>query len=265
MHHPRLIAALVTAVFAFLCLEVALQLVDPFQVKPYFADLALLFSETIADDARGYVLPEGVYQFSNWTATINADHSRLIPDNHASDCAIALVGDSVTFGYGVSDGDTWANVVAQRFPNVEFINTGLVGYNAAQAYATIQQTPARGFLFTLIWNDADAVVDWHRSPVPVYLPLLYAYGWVMSSQYRNVAHDYALFDSAIAGMQQMPNVAIVGFEGDELAERAGVDVVAMYTHTNSPMDGHPNAEGSVQVADAMQPTIQALIEDTCPI
>lgn len=260
----RLPALLIGIVLSLAIPELILQITDPFKIKPYFSDLALLFAAAESDSTRGYVLPAGEYHFSNWIATILDDHSRFVPDTHESDCTIALVGDSVTFGYGVNDGETWANVVAQRFPDVEFVNASLTGYNAAQAYSVIQTTRASGFLFTLVWNDADALVDWRRSPVPVYMPLLYAYWWTLNSQYRAVERDFAAFDRAMAGVQSMSNVQIVGFEDDPLAQRAGVPILPMWTHSLSPVDGHADAAGSIQIAAVMTPYIAQLIEATCP-
>lgn len=271
MKHPRLIAFLIVVILSLVIPECTLQAVDPWQVKPYFADLTLLFDSAVSDDARGYVLPAGVYRFSNWSATILDDHSRLVPDTSLSDCLIAFVGDSVTFGHGVNDADTWVNVLAQRFRQAQMVNAALNGYNASQVLATIREGRASGFFYTLVNNDADPIFDWQRKPPPMlYEPILPVYLYVLGNQQTpDFMRDYEAFDAALESMKQMPDqyatghVTIVGFEGDPLATRAGVPTVPSWTHDNSPTDRHANAEGNVQIADAMQPFVHALIERAC--
>jgi len=263
MRHPRLIAVLIGIILSPITLEIALQLIDPLRAKPYFADLALLFGEATSDDTRGYVLPAGAYRLSNWTATILDDHTRLVPDTHDADCSIAFVGDSVTFAYGVDDTETWVNVLAQHFPRAQLINAGVPAYNASQVEATIKETRASGFFYTLVSNDAGALFDW-RHPIISTQPILPVYLYILSSSYNDFEPDYTAFDAALGRMKAMPNVMIVGFEGDALAQRAGVPTVPMWTQSNSRVDSHANAEGNQVISAAMQPYVEQVIEETCP-
>ena len=266
MRHPQLIAFLISIILSLIIPEIALQIIDPLQAKPYFADIWALFSAAVADDTRGYVLPAGEYRFSDWTATILEDHSRYVPDTHESDCTITFVGDSVTFGHGVNDSETWVNLLAQRLPDANLINAGLNGYNGTQALATIREGRASGFFYTLISNDADRIKDWQRRPPPAfYEPILPVYLYVLAGmQEPAFLRDYEAFDTALSSIKEMSTVAITGFEGDPLATRAGIDTVPYWTHYNSPTDTHANAAGNSEIADAMMPYVASLIENTCP-
>ncbi len=52
---------------------------------------------------------------------------------------VVILGDSLVFGYGVSDGSAWPAIVDRSFPNVKVINLGLVGAGAEQ-YLRVYQT-----------------------------------------------------------------------------------------------------------------------------
>ena len=52
---------------------------------------------------------------------------------------VVILGDSLVFGYGVSDGSAWPAIVDRSFPNMKVINLGLVGAGAEQ-YLRVYQT-----------------------------------------------------------------------------------------------------------------------------
>src|SRR5688572_13884306 len=106
------IAVLLTFLATLAFIEGGLRLFDPLGARRYLDDAALY---VYVHRARGYVMLPGVYQFSNWQVTILSDTSRAVPaTNTSAPCTLALIGDSVTFGQGVSDGDTWANLMAKE-------------------------------------------------------------------------------------------------------------------------------------------------------
>lgn len=245
--------------------ELALQALDPLQVKPYFADLDALFATMHADPTRGYVHTPGVYTFSNWSATINRDTTRLIPETTPQDCVIALVGDSVAFGHGVKDSETWANQLTKRYPAVQILNAGVNGYNIQQVQATIAAVSADGYLYTMISNDADTALAFPRKPTPV-KPMIEVYAYVFRTRFGGQAPatpDWRDFDVTLAELRALDNLAIVGFEGDPLAIHADVPLLPIWSHVNSPTDTHANAQGNVEIADAVESEFAALVERVC--
>jgi lysophospholipase L1-like esterase len=52
---------------------------------------------------------------------------------------IVTLGDSVTFGYGVEDGEAWPALLAQAFPQLHVINLGLIGASPEQ-YVRVYET-----------------------------------------------------------------------------------------------------------------------------
>lgn len=245
--------------------ELALQALDPLRVKPYFADLDALFATMQADATRVYVHTPGVYTFSNWRATINADSTRLVPDTTPQDCTIALVGDSATFGHGVNDAETWANQLARRYPAVEILNTGVNGYNIQQVQATIAAVSADGYLYAMISNDADAVLEYPRKPTPV-KPMIEVYAYIVRTRLARQTTstpDWHSFDVTLAELKALDNVAMVGFAGDSLAQRADIPLLPYWTHNNSPTDTHADAQGNIEIADSVDVEFAALVERVC--
>jgi len=52
---------------------------------------------------------------------------------------VVILGDSLVFGYGVSDGSAWPAIVDHSFPNLKVVNLGLVGAGAEQ-YLRVYET-----------------------------------------------------------------------------------------------------------------------------
>src|SRR5688572_6915252 len=107
--------ALIGFSLSIFLLETLLRFVDPWGAVTYFTAGGPTLDLYIPYGERD-VLPAGVYSFPIWTAHINPDHTRLVPDNAAGNCRIAFVGDSVTFGLGVDDAETWVNLLAANHP-----------------------------------------------------------------------------------------------------------------------------------------------------
>lgn len=73
---------------------------------------------------------------------------------------VAVVGDSITFGYGVQNNETLAAQLEQEFPRYQFLNAGVPGYNLKQQVATynekIRPLAPEHLLLVFYWNDIDA-------------------------------------------------------------------------------------------------------------
>jgi len=68
------------------------------------------------------------------------DHNEAVPPGKRR---IICSGDSVTFGYGVDDGNAWCRLLATIDPRLETINMGLPGYGVDQAYLWYKRDAGR--------------------------------------------------------------------------------------------------------------------------
>lgn len=252
---------LLLILFTLLGIDLFLNMVDPSGIKAYFYDLDTLFTDAEPHATRGYILRSKVYKFWHWQATVLDDHTRLVPDTAKAHCVIAFVGDSVTFGHGVNDADTFTSQLAATAPGVQYVNAGVNGYNAAQVLATVKSYPAAGYVYLLIDNDAQPTFKPrtnvnHMPTVSLYLAALTAPRVVR-------ANDYTVFDAAIAELKAIDNVAIVGLAGDPLAARAGVPTIQRWTHNVSRFDSHPDRTGHSEIAAQLQGYADALAVTVC--
>jgi hypothetical protein len=266
--HPRVIGSLFSLLLLLTLPEAFLQVFDPWKTKAYFGDLSAIFSHFTPDATRGVVLTPGDYTFSNWSAHVNADGNRAVPDTVQSACRIAFLGDSVTFGYGVSDKETWVNDLAPYFPKTTFVNTGVNGYNASQAAAAFQAVHASGYLYLMVNNDADKPIAYEppqNASQSLYAPILPVYLYVWNSRKAGVpkAPDYRDFDSAVTFLEAQSNVTIVGFTVDAVSTRANVPTIAYWDSANSVTDGHADAKGNVEIAEELRPFVAALVRNVC--
>lgn len=255
-----------TIVFIPVMIDVLLHVFDIWGAHAYSNDLSDIWWHLEDDDERGYRMEPGSYAFTNWTMTINPDGTRRIPETAQGGCTIAMIGDSVTMGHGVSDGDTFTAQLARDYPLIHFINAGVEGYNAAQIRATRDTIASDAYLYLLIDNDADARVEPFFVEKPFYrlsLPLYYYIWQSQHSMITGLPQDMTAFDAAIAELKQDNRVVIIGLEGNKLPLRADVPVVPYWTHVNSFADSHPNREGHSQIAAGIQPYIDVLIDRVC--
>jgi lysophospholipase L1-like esterase len=100
---------------------------------------------TVADPYLGFRylpnltgrLTRGDLDFTFMTDDNGFRNSSPLPD----EADIVVLGDSMAFGYGVSDDATWSHRVAMHFPNYTISNFGLIG-GAPQQYLRILETEA---------------------------------------------------------------------------------------------------------------------------
>ncbi len=267
-----------------LLLEGMLRIFDPWGIV-YFDDMAYLGNAFEASEARDYYLPDGEYEFSNWNANI-VDGLRMLPEREAADCQIVLLGDSVTFSYGVSDDETWSFHIASRFPAVQFLNTGITGYNSfnvRQVYANYPDADA--YFYSVISNDWNPSLDptrYDHENKARYMPYLVRYGnyALYSEEPLQGSHtveellanpQLERFLDDIATLTADPRVALFGFE-ETITTRALTTLgYEMYQATypypdyrNSVIDGHLNAAGNLVLADSITPHMESVIEQHCP-
>jgi hypothetical protein len=265
-----LLITLFSLTMPLVSIESIIRVFDPFGVYTHAVDIDHLQSSVLADDELGYILPPGQWNFRYWSATMTND-GRYTPATHESSCDIAFLGDSVTFGFGVNDQDTFVNQLAQQFPDVQFHNYGLVGYNAAQVAASQSiMPPADGYIYMLINNDADTVLPWPVPPRSFRLDMgIQDYWWDWNkrtfSQPEQVIPDW--FWDSLNQLTAIPHLRIVGFPDntltDRVAERYAITFLDWSQHRISRNDAHPNAFGHRELAVQLIPIVANLITEAC--
>lgn len=259
-------------IFTIIGIDVALHVFDVWGAHAYFDDLHILFNAFEEDAVRVHRITPGVYQFSNWSATVLADGTRYLPQSAAAGCTLAVIGDSVTFGHGVNDADTFTALLAQDFPSIRWINGGMEGYNIGQVLDTRRMLAVDGYLYLMINNDAAARINPIYVPKPFYRPSIPLY-WMLwrgsqsggagDGMDTGLSQDFTAFDADIDTLKEDEQVIVVGFTGNDLPVRADVPTIPHWTHKNSFTDAHPNYLGHQEIAAGLRPYVQALIERVC--
>ncbi len=272
MKRRALIAILLTLLIVPLTIEGLLRVLDPWGARRDAFDIAAFFGAMHEDSARNYILPPGAYQFSTWQALILPDGSRAVPDtNTNAACTIVLLGDSVTFGYGVSDAVTFANLLARDFPAVHIINSGLSGYNIDNVALNLQVFPANGYLYFLIQNDAEPEFNWHIQPtqaistIAIYLYWVQVWrGQIPGEPSSNYEHFREVF-SKLAARSDLVTIAYAGPLTTIAQSIGAVSVINRWANenTNSRVDPHANVAGNAEIEAQVKPIFAELINKVC--
>ncbi len=263
--------ALLGAVAAHAVVEATLRAADPWGVLAYHRDLQTIY-DSFRESPRGYTSAPGTYRLSSWSATILPDGTRRVPASAVgAPCTLVLAGDSVTFGHGVDDADTWANLVAAGLPGVGVVNAGTAGYNAGDVLRTVRDVPGDVYLYLMLENDADGPFPWrrlqHRSPPRLALRLyLYTAGLARPAP----PPDYDRFDRDLAHLLEDRRVTIVAFdEGRPLVSRVrarhpgAVRLIPTYAAVNSRADAHGDAASNRAIAASVLPIAREALGRGC--
>ncbi len=264
----RLIALLLGVLLALVLGEALLAWFDPLGFA-YFRDQQTLAS-LLLPDPRGYNFRSGTHVLSSFTFTLLADGTRAVPStNPASSLPLVFVGDSVTFGYGVDDAQTWVNLVARQRPDFHIVNAGVSGYNSTNVRRTVEQYPAAAALvYLIVNNDAEPEnhPDFAPSPPPeggswlaLYLVNLPEYLHPVGADELIARGDIERFFDDLRAISRRRSRAAGRLRRrlrtDDRREvsrrrldRAGTDRV-------SPADGHPGVRGNQEIAAQMLPLL----------
>ena len=246
--------------------ELLLRLVDPWGALAYFGDIGVLNRSYIRPENR-HLLPADTYEFNDWTATILDDYTRLVSATSPQACSIAFVGDSVTFGMGVDDDDTWVNLLAAELPDIQFKNAGLPGYNSEDVIDTIASLDADGYVYLIVNNDADPrlVITQERKRGSAWNTYIYMFekrtSGLADATEIVVEQGVRRFDLDIAHLHAMDDVMMVGFENESLG--ADVTSIPLYTSSISQSDPHADVDGNKQIAAHMLPLVQDFSAEVC--
>lgn len=288
-HLRALGGALLIVGITFGLIEFGLQTLDPWGLH-YFQDLGRMSNDLfVPDPQRGYTLPPATYIFSHWRATVTPQ-GRLTPATApAATCELAILGDSVAFGYGVNDDEVWVNQVAAALPDVTLRNYGIPRYNSTNVLLTQQAFPdAAGYLYLIINNDIEPPLDVVLSGFAgsgAGLPWLVRY--LNFAMYRGGGSDRIDVDpNSTATLPDSPDLRrmtnelnailahgrtrLAAFRGERLTnallERGYDLILATYpaSYRISLADYHLNAAGNRLLAEALLPTIKDLQKSVCP-
>ena len=276
-----IIVVLWTFIATVITLELILRTTDPLGMFHAYNDLVVLHKNLESHPQRGYSLPPGEISFTDWLVTMTPDQTRQVPaTNPQASCTIAMVGDSLTFGQGVEDDEPFTNLLAMQYPDVHFINAGIIGYNIHNVLSTIQDIEADAYVYLLINNDAEPELKIERHPRVRYAFSVYFFLAMqrLNGRTDNSAQDpppdgitTPFPDWAIADAETIigtDNVLIVGFEGGKLAQYIHtldeeLIFIPKTNHIVSQSDQHPNPEGHRELATALTPHVEALIAAHC--
>lgn len=256
----RLTAALLVTV---LLVEVLIYNVDPLGLMRYQHGLKVLHASMIPTDA-GYRIADGTHDAGGYVVTID-NGTRVVPDSNASASkTLVFIGDSVTFGMGVNDNETFVNLIAREMQGYRVINTGYGAYNIDN----IEDTRA-------LYPDADCVVYLASAndaePRPTFRGVPYAYTPAIVAHvrlYQTVrAQQPVTYDDWLQRAERLRDggVLVAAFAHTPLADAvtesgAPIALIPGYTEAVSAADSHPNARGHQQIADALLPAVRAWCE-----
>jgi lysophospholipase L1-like esterase len=239
--------------------EMLLRYADPLGVV-YFVNRNIYNDATIPD-RTGYAFRPGYTHLEGWSFAILDDGTRIVPDAD-NGTRVIFVGDSITFGLGVNDEDTWVYKVCASL-NIRCINAGRASFSAANVIDVVSQYPADCVVFLTIYNDDETRAqysDWRHEPYPSAIAENLFWLFVRGNYDIFVRKDVEAFGKAMSLLEHRLDTLILAFDdgayGNAVAEQYGAVLIPSYTSRISALDSHPDAHGNRQIAEAITPVIE---------
>lgn len=266
-----IIGVLVVTALTIYLLEAALWFIDPLGITAYIDNQRKI---VIVPNAEGFTHPPGVYNLRGWTYTIDADGSRIMPDS-SSDCSLAFVGDSVTFGAGVNDTDTFAYNLALDYPDVQFVNRSKIAFNIGNIRATVENHPADGYIYFI--SDNDDGLMWLLPENLWDQPLTPPEGRAATRYYIETFRglntpavtDIDAFWRDLAALDARADMLILAMESplsETVHERyPAIPVIPRWSadFNISWMDGHPNPDGHHDIKVNIESAVRDFVTARC--
>jgi len=256
----KTVSIIVVIFVTFLLLEIALYNLDPLGITRYYHGLGVL-SNMLIPTEQGYKLPDGEHDMGHWVATIR-DGVRVVPDtNETAQQTLVILGDSVAYGVGVNDNETFVNLIARELQEWHVINTAQGGYTMGNIERTLALYPdADCVIYLAIENDAEPIRPFRNTPYTYKSAIeTHLYHYQRLRDYPEFEyHDWlqraqALYDAG---------VLVVLFEQTPMAlaveqAHAPFTILPKYTGYVSIIDTHPNKFGHQQIADSLLPLVRS--------
>lgn len=262
-------------IITFVMIEAVLYFLDPLGVVTYLHSFTLL-EETNLPSETGYTFVIGEHKMLNYSYTINPDESRDVPaSNSNADCTIAALGDSLTFGMGVEDDETWVNILAETYPNIEFLNYGRPVFSSGNVLRSYNAYSADAYLWLVVDNDDFPDREYFPSrgeyPLATRLYWIYVlYPAIFGELPFNILleNGVAITDDGSSPSADVAdtigeNTLIFGFDELPTNNIEQAIIIPKYTEVNSPMDAHPSVIGNQQIADGILPYMDDFIAEQC--
>ena len=274
---------LIIVLISVVTLEIALAVFDPYGVR-YLRESSYYSRNFISHPTRHYVLPPGVYDFGRWSATINENFERATPDS-VPGCRVVFLGDSITFGRGVNDEETFVNLLARDL-QLDTVNAAMDAYNSHIVLNSLHGYEADLFVWLIFENDEDATLylaaEGGHLPQDSdgvyrfdYLRDLYSNSSGIANYLRFLKRQYPeaaepeRFVQDMNAMSEIDN--LVMFIMEDAFGQAVVDsypevhLIPPYTSYLSIADPHADVKGHQQLADAMRPVVESAVAEYCDI
>ncbi len=247
----RFIISITWAILTLLGLsELSLRYIDTDGLYSYLSAWETL---KVMPASHGYLFVPSTYHLKAWDVTIASDGFRHL-DTVKSDCKVALIGDSVTFGWGVSDGAIWAQLLADN-TDATILMRAQPSYNIGNIKAVYDELSALGdidgYIYLMFQNDAepDSHYEWYADLYGVQKTAIeYRLDYLQYiERKKKVVSDIPRFLDLFNQMAS-DKMLTIGMQSNAPFIQAVQDITPYWIvpsmHTVSRSDGHANAEGN---------------------
>lgn len=262
-----IILLLISILISIGATELLMRVFDPIGLA--FFDDIVAWNKGLLPDPEGYKMPDGIASFTRWSYTVENGY-RITPANHPNGETVYFVGDSLTFGWGVQDDQTWVNLITDEL-DLNGINVGKAGYNIGNFVMLIETLPPEACIVHLsVPNDYEMgfyagemefrvlTTRWSQLFYFLRSPVLPSPIETFNADYR------AKFQQMQAHSERFLTIAYDPAIVERLSD-LGVMLIPPYTSNISAVDSHPDAVGHRQLYHGILPLVREFVQQQdCP-